>query len=94
VNLVWNYHSAEDFKKIKESFKESRIIYQKVFGDPLNEFEILQEIPLNPNLIQFVYLEKYAYGAVIWKFVMYNVKDQWRISYLNWFDDSIKAFSP
>jgi hypothetical protein len=91
VKLAWNYHSDDAFNQIKENFKHSRIAYAMTFGDPLNEFEILQENPLNPNLIQFVYMEKYARGAVIWKFVMYNVKDQWRISYLNWFDDYHKA---
>jgi hypothetical protein len=93
VKLGYTFLSDEEFNNAKVNFKNNRLS-AGVFGKPLKEFELLQEIPLSPNLIQFVYLERFEHGGMIWRFIMYNGKEHWLIAYLNWTPDSLKAFAP
>ncbi|HEV3384588.1 MAG TPA: hypothetical protein VG097_07220 [Gemmata sp.] len=89
----YNY-IPESFAESKRNFDNSRIAYKGIFGPSLQQFDLLSQTAASPSLIQFLYLEKFEHGAVVWKFIMYRAKDNWRISYLNWYHDTFKAFEP
>ena len=84
----------EDFKTYKEHFANSRFIYPNIFGPSLHDFELLSQTAASSNLVQFIYLEKFEHGAVVWKFIMYRAKDNWRIAYVIWYHEVQKAFEP
>ena len=94
LKLAWNYRTDKEFNDAKEGIKNSRFVLPRLFGPSLHEVELIQETTLSPNLIQFVYLERFTNGPVIWKFVMYRGKNNWRIAFLEWDDKTQKAFSP
>ncbi len=59
LKLAWNYLTDKQFDEAKEGIKNSRFALPQVFESSLHEFELLQENALSPNLISFVYMEKF-----------------------------------
>jgi hypothetical protein len=94
VKNSYTFMNDDLFKIYKQDFDTSRIVYPGHFGTPLYEFELLRETALSPDLIQFVYLEKFDHGVVIWRFVMYRGKESWRITNLIWSHEGREAFLP
>jgi hypothetical protein len=88
------YMPDQTFAEVKKRFENSRIVVLQTFGSSLHEFELLHETASSPDLIQFVYLEKFERGPIVWRFIMYRGKDSWKLAYLNWFDDANTAFVP
>jgi hypothetical protein len=81
------------FNEFKQKFDNSRTEI-RLMGSPLYEFALLRETALCPDLIQFLYLEKFERGGVIWRFIMYRAKDSWRIAQLLWNPEVREAFIP
>jgi hypothetical protein len=94
VKNGYTYMHDDVFKRYKQEFDNVRLVYPGIFGDPLHEFELLRETALSPDLIQFVYLEKFDHGGVIWRFIMYRGKESWRIAILIWSQEGHDAFVP
>jgi hypothetical protein len=46
-------------------------------GKPLGEFDLIRTDVLGDSLVRFVYLERYEFGAIVWKFSFYDVSGQW-----------------
>jgi hypothetical protein len=61
---------------------------------PLHQFEPIRETAYSPNLIQFIYLERFEHGALLWRFVMYRGVDRWRIAFVNYYETEGGAFLP
>jgi hypothetical protein len=93
VKMGYTFMSDEDFKDTKKKFDNSRIILG-VFGQSLHQFELIKENAASPNLVEFVYMERFERGPVIWRFIMYRAKDNWRVALLDWTVQSHDAFTP
>lgn len=84
-----------EYKLAKDRFNNFLIEYDGRYSGSLGEFELLSETALSKDLIQYVYLERYARGAVIWRYVMYRGKDdRWYVAFLTWSPDTREAFLP
>ena len=94
VKTGYTYMPDKDFELIKQRFDNFRLETPNKFGAPLYEFELLRETALKPDLIQFVYLEKFERGPIVWRFILYRGKESWKLTYLNWFDDAVAGFVP
>jgi hypothetical protein len=95
VKNGYTFMNDDLYKRYKQDFDTARsFVYPGYFGTPLYEFELLRETALSPDLIQFVYLEKFDHGAVIWRFVMYRGKESWRVANLIWSHEGRDAFVP
>ena|SRR5579872_6817192 len=94
IKLGRTFLTNDDFNTFKQKFKNSRLLYEGINGKPLKEFELIQEVAMSPNLVQFVYMERYERDPVFWKFVMYKGKDWWRISFLDWDEQLPRVLTP
>lgn len=93
IKLGYTFLTEEAYRDVKQKFHNSRLEIG-LYGKPLNEFELLHQTAISPNLIQFVYLERFEHGAVIWRFVMYHGKESWRVAHLFWNPNAYEAFLP
>lgn len=80
VKMAYTFLSEERFKEMSISYQNARITYERIYGKPLNQFDLIREAALCPDMVQFLYLERYEHGGPIWRFVMYRAIDRWRIS--------------
>jgi hypothetical protein len=91
VKMAYTFMTDELFKQTKTAFDNYRLGVG-VYGSPLHDFELLSETAVSPNLVQFVYLERFERGALVWRFIMYKAKDYWRIALLDWTSEMRQAF--
>ncbi len=75
--------TEQEFAAFRKQFEDTRLNYLARNGPPLHEFELIRETALSPSLVRYVYLEKYTRGGVIWNFVLYHGKDQWRLDWVS-----------
>ena len=47
---------------------------------------------LRPDLVRYVYIERFERGSLVWLFVVYRTKDGWRLNTISWNPDLIHAF--
>lgn len=84
VKSAMVFDGENDFRAFQKSFEESRNLFPKVYGTPLGELELVRETALTPNLVRFVYLEKFPRGALAWVFILYKDAERWQLNYLTW----------
>ena len=94
IKSAYTYMPENDFTIFKQGFDDGRIKFEGWFGKSLLEFELLHANALNPNLIEFVYLEKFEHGSINWRFIMYRGKERWFIAWVTWTQNARDAFLP
>jgi hypothetical protein len=94
VKQAYTAMTDADYKAGKDRFTNFLIEYDGRFKGSLGEYELISETALSKDLIQYVYLERYTRGGVIWRFVMYRGKDRWFIAFMTWSPDARDAFLP
>jgi hypothetical protein len=77
-----------------KEFQQSRQTYHGAFGNHIAPFELIRETAVSPDLVQFVYLEKFEATSVAWFFVFYQTKEGWRLVRVIWKEDLLIAFPP
>ncbi|HVL16282.1 MAG TPA: hypothetical protein VM529_27160 [Gemmata sp.] len=86
------FMSEAEFEAFKKSFVESRKVYHGGFGNLTGEYDLIRETVLRPDLVRYVYIEKFERGSLVWLFVIYKTKDGWRLNTISWNPDLIHAF--
>ena len=87
------FMSDTEFEAFKKSFLDSRVVYHGAFGKSLGEYDLIRETVLRPDLVRYVYVEKFERGFLVWLFVVYRTKDGWRLNTISWNPDLIHAFA-
>ena len=84
--------SDDEFALFRKKFTQSRYLYHGMYGAVTGEYELMREFALRPDLVRFLYLEKFERGAVAWVFVLYRTKDGWRLNGVVWNEELNNAF--
>ena len=92
VKQVMIFVNEKEFEMFRQRFEESRALYHGVYGQPTGDFELIGESSLRPELVRFVYLEKFQRGAVAWFFVLHHDQEKWRLNGIVWNKDLIHTF--
>jgi hypothetical protein len=93
IKLGYTYLSEEQFRETKKKYDTTRNNISQIYGPPLHKFDLVRETAASPNLVQFIYLQRFEHGAVVWRFIMYKGKDAWLIAFLDWTTLMHDAFS-
>jgi hypothetical protein len=94
VKSAYTNLDGNDFTVFKQGFDDGRIKYEGWYGKSSLVFELLHVNALNPNLVEFVYLEKFEHGSLNWRFIMYRGEQRWFIAWLSWSHIVHDAFLP
>jgi hypothetical protein len=81
-----------EFEAFKKAFLDSRTQCHGVYGKLTGEYELVRETAPRPELVRFVYLEKFERGAVAWSFVLYRTKEGWRLNDVRFNINLLHAF--
>jgi hypothetical protein len=90
--LAYHQMTEEEFRDYKNKFINARLAYPIIFGKDLDQFELLRETAASPDLIQFLYLERYERGGLLWHFILYRGSETWNLAYMKWDPFPLDAF--
>jgi hypothetical protein len=92
VQMAMSYLTPDAFTAFQKDYLESRKEFPQTLGPPLGEFVELRRTALSPDLVEFVYMEKFERGGIMWVFVLYRGKDHWRLAWMTWNRQLQQAF--
>ena len=78
--------SAERFFKLKHETEKQHGLAELQFGAPLG-YVLVRDERIEHAMVNYVFLEKYAWDAMYWELVFYNPKDGWIVNRLGFGDE-------